>query len=158
MLQQVLRLARNALALQVVGRCNNNRLPLQQGACHDVGIKILARHHDGHIIFIHPRRGIGVQVDVKQQLGEFRMPQRHHGRQKVGRQHRRRNDADGAAQIARVGRRCRFGVVDLVQDGAYALQIGITRVGERQLAGSALQQPRAQMLLQLGHHAGDHRG
>ncbi len=86
------------------------------------------------------------------------MPQRHHGRQKVGRQHRRRNDADGAAQIARVGRRCRFGVVDLVQDRAYALQIGITRVGERQLAGSALQQPRAQMLLQLGHHAGDHRG
>ena len=31
------------------------------------------------------------------------MPHRHHGGQEVGGQHRRRHDADGAAQIARAG-------------------------------------------------------
>ena len=50
------------------------------------------------------------------------MPRRHHGRQKVGGQHRRRHDADGAAQLTRAGGSRRLGIVDLVQDGAHALQ------------------------------------
>ncbi|MNT20410.1 hypothetical protein D3C72_1557170 [compost metagenome] len=157
-LGKVLRFARNAPLLQVAGCRHHNRFPVQQGAGHDVGIKVFTRNHEGHVKLVHAARSVGIQAHVQHHLGVAGVPDGHHGRQKIGGQHRCRDDADRAAQVARAGRSGRFGIINLMQDGPHALQIGIPRVSQRQLAGSALQQPRAQMLLQLGHHAGDHRG
>lgn len=61
-------------------------------------------------------------------------------------------------QVTSAGSSGRLGILDFMQDGAHSLQIGLSGVGQGQLAGSALQQARAQVLLQIGHQPGDHRG
>ncbi|MNV43782.1 hypothetical protein D3C71_1355110 [compost metagenome] len=151
MLQQVLGLQgqRQPLARQV-SRCrHHDGFALHQGAGDDIGVKVL--HHEGHIKLVHPARSIGIDVDVQHQPGVQCVPLAEQRRQKVGGQHRRRHYADGAAQIPRAGSRCRFGVFNLVQDAAYPRQIGVARLGQGQLARGALQQPRAQMLLEIRH-------
>ena len=81
-----------------------------------------------------------------------------HGGKKIRGDHGRRHHTNGATQVAGTGSSGGFSVLDLVQDGPHAGQVGVSRFGQRQLARGALQQARAQVLLQVGHQPGHHRG
>lgn len=74
--------------------------------------------------------------------------------------HRDRGRAQDAHVAARLGRRFagqRLGFLDLDQDRPHLLEIGLADLGQRDAARGAVEQPCAEVRLELGHHARDHR-
>jgi hypothetical protein len=62
---------------------------------------------------------------------------------------------DAARHVgALTGQRVTF--VHAQQDGAHAFQVLLAHLGECDAARGAVEQPRAQVRLELGHHARDH--
>jgi len=49
------------------------------------------------------------------------------------------------------------GLVDVLQDVAHPAEVVVTGLGQGQAARAALEQPRAQVLFQVSHQAGDDR-
>ena len=75
----------------------------------------------------------------------------------VDRERRWAEHAQLAARLGARGRGQRLGLLDLGQDMAHPLQVGLARVGERQPAGGAVDQPRAEVLLEVGDQPGHDR-
>ncbi|MPN25790.1 hypothetical protein SDC9_173205 [bioreactor metagenome] len=65
-------------------------------------------------------------------------------------QQRRRRHAQHARHLHGVRLRCGTRVLHIVEDVPHARQIGVARIGQRHLAGSALQKARAHVRFQLG--------
>lgn len=158
MVLQIAGLGRHTHALQI-GRCSNDDgLPMGHGPGHDIAIVVIPSHHESDIKLVHPRRRQRIHQDIEHERGIQHMPRRQQRCKKVRGQQGGRQHANGAAQVAGARRGGGLGVVDFVQDGAHPLQIGLAGIGQGQLAGGALQQPRAQVLLQIGHQPGHDGG
>ena len=82
----------------------------------------------------------------------------HLGCQDVDRHHGLRLDAQQAGHLLGVLAHRGLGLFDVAQDQAQTRQVGLAGLGECVLAGGALQQPCAQVLLQIVDQAGHHGG
>ncbi|MNY43174.1 hypothetical protein D3C86_1781120 [compost metagenome] len=64
--------------------------------------------------------------------------------------------AQQAFELGALRARHGIGFVDVLQDVAHPAQIALAGFGQRQPARRALQQPRAQMVFEIGHQTRDH--
>jgi hypothetical protein len=80
----------------------------------------------------------------------------HGGRHGVGRGDRGCEHPHGSAHLLRLRLHDGIGIVDLDQDGAQPLKVGLARLGERKPPGGALQEAHAEMLLQVADQARHH--
>ena len=115
----------------------------------DVGVRLELAGAYGHVNVVvndvHVAVGrFDMHLHIRVALGVFAQQRRHmvHGKRQRGR------DAQGAARVQGGGVHCRLGVFQVGQDGAGAAEKLAARVGQVQPARVALDQTRAQALLQ----------
>ena len=150
---QVLRMGRHADALQVLWRGAQHPFGRDQRARHHIGIEAFFHHHEGGIKLVNVALRHQVNRQVNRHLGVPGAPPGHAGCQHVGGDGRRGHDMQRALELQRVGAGRGFCVFYLMHDAAHPVQVRRARFGQRQLARGALDQPRAQVLLKVGHQA-----
>ncbi|MDT4845339.1 hypothetical protein FQZ97_793240 [compost metagenome] len=122
-----------------------------------VGIEGRGGAEQGDVVVLDRWLAVVVHLDVELDFGIGLAETGHQWREDVRGQHRRGQDAQHPGEFVRVRAHERVGLVQVLQDLAHPLQVGLTRLGERQAAGGPVQQPGAQVLLQVGHQTGHHR-
>jgi hypothetical protein len=138
---------------QVLRRCDQDGFGLDDLAHHHVGRQALARADQRDVEVLHRRLQRRVDLDLEPDVGVALAERRQQRRDDVRGQHRRRVDAQHAGQLAAVRAHQRIGLVDLLQDGAHPHQVRLAGFGERQPARAALEQPRLQVVLEIGDQA-----
>ncbi len=149
---------RSALALKVSGRRTEHRQGRGDGAGHHIAVKRCVGRNQRDVEVFHRRLQRRINVQIQHQPRIALAKRANQRRQVVHRQGRRRLHPEHAAQFLGVGQRDSFGVVDVAQDGAHPRQIGFAGLGQRELAGGALDQAGIEVPLQIGNQPGHASG
>jgi hypothetical protein len=158
MADEVLGLRRDAVALQVGRRRRQEHRHRGEPPRDDVAVFAGRGGQEGDVVPLHHRRIGDADVDVEGDARVLLPESRDDGGQHLRGQCRRCGQVQVSRQLAVVLRDLGVGLVDVVQDGAQPLGIRRTDVGDHQPARGPLQQPCAQVRLQVGDQAGDDGG